>query len=187
MCLVKTLHIQKIQTMSNVLIPTSGDFSKRMENSPYWEATIGTLLSKAGLVSVHFPSDITDDDKSQSVDLKVGTENDYWNQTLRDLEVKGVSIGFKDCKSYPFDMMWTWSQFSYLNKWPGTDHSVIDFIKISMKTGAVVWVPRGTPIEMGHESFDKTRGTFFKVVGVHKKYLKSFEDFILDVKNPYLS
>lgn len=172
----------------------SQSFRDRADSAAFYEAWVGAVLSRAGLYTLHHPFQIDGKDHSQSWDLDVSFSHPgtlhYDSRDVRSLrsssvpvEVKSLSLTFLNTDSYPFDHVLICSQSSWLRKWPGTGTVQRDFLLVSRPTGAIVWIPKGTPVTLGHPVHDKQRNETYKAVKTNKGYLRPLSDFVEAIKD----
>lgn len=168
----------------------SKSFLDRADSAAFYEAWVGSVLSRAGLFTVHHPFDTASNrDHGQSWDLDVGLFHPntlhYNNGDVRSLrspltpvEVKSLSLTFLNTDSYPFEDVLVCSQGSWLRKWPSQNTIQRDFLLVSRPTGSIVWVPKGTPVTLGHEVHDRQRNELYKAVKTTKPHLRQLADFV---------
>ena len=169
----------------------SKSFADRADSACFWEAWVGAVLGRAGLYILHHPF-VADggDYHALSWDLDVNScnmfggcgEGCYKSDGEIPVECKSLSLFFTRAEDYPNEPLFVCSQNSWMNKWTGKDRTQRDFLFISRQTGAIVWLPVGTPVTLGHDAFDSSRGNTYKVVVTEKKYLKELGDFVEYVK-----
>jgi hypothetical protein len=165
----------------------SKSFLDRADSAAFYEAWVGAVLARAGLYTLHHPF-VADggDYHGQSWDLEaynVTPEEYYWctsPPSCRRVEVecKSLSLTFYNTDTYPFDDVLVCSQNSWLRKWPGKDTTQRDFLLISRPTGSVLWLPVSSPVVLGVEVTDRTRGETYKAVQAQKTSLKDLADFV---------
>jgi hypothetical protein len=167
--------------------PVSESFKSRADSAAYWEAWVGAVLSRAGLVTLHHPFKYDDGkDHSKTWDLDVGHFTGKYGAPLlrsRAVEVKSLSLKFSGTEDYPYDEVLLCSQNSFLKKWPGVDYTMRDFLLVSTHTGAIVWIPTMTQVHFGKEVLDRTRNELYKAVTVIRPQLRPLQDFIESVTN----
>ena len=174
----------------------SKSFQDRSDSAAFFEAWVGATLSRAGLYTLHHPF-VCDGGSyhGHSWDLDVFAAEP---QTLRltqstdnppntplgvgvRVEIKSLSLNFLNAEQYPYPDVLVCSQNSWLRKWPGANVTKRAFLMVSKPTGAIVYLPEGSPVEMGVEVTDKTRNEVYKAVKTSKKNLRSLQDFIEEV------
>lgn len=166
------------------MYPVSQSFRDRAPKAAFAEAWVGACLTRAGFYVVLHPWVIDGKDHSQSFDLTVLNEapvNAYYPGCTPEpkeveVEVKGLSLTFHNLDSYPFNDVLVCSFNNFRKKYPGKDKTGRDFFLLSMPTGAIVWVPKGTPIFI-KEVLDSTRNELYKAVACNREDLRSFQDF----------
>lgn len=165
----------------------SDSFRGRADAAAYWEAWVGAVLSRAGLYTEHYPFYITDGpggiDYSQTWDLNVANEPvAHAGFGSVQVEVKSVNLEFTSVRNYPRPDVMVCSQNSFLRKWPGRGTVGRDFLFVSRITGNVVWLPKDSPISVGHVTHDRTRNEVYKTVHARRSDLRDLVDFIEEVK-----
>ncbi len=186
------------------------DFSGRLSQGAFWEAWVGAVLSRCGLTTVHHPAVIGGErDHSLSHDLTIfnnlgtfASESCLTRKRFREgmkrggsaedaspsvpgtteLEVKSSSLTFTSPNDYPMPTALVCAQDSWMNKWPGKETVQRDFLLVSRVTGHLVWVPKGTLVQMNHPVHDRNRNYSYKCVVVDKEQLRPFKDFVKHVK-----
>lgn len=167
----------------------SQSFIDRADSAAFYEAWVGATLSRAGLYTLHHPFKIDGKDHGQTWDLDVGayppslvySDHKQPVEDMTPVEVKSVNLSFHDRHSYPFEMLLICSQNSWQRKWPGRDKTQRDFLFVSRKTGAILWLPKGVCVELGVEVVDMGRSEVYKAVRTHKGYLRPLADFVEEV------
>jgi len=161
----------------------SKSFLDRADSAAFYEAWVGAVLARAGLYTVHQPF-VADggDYHGQSFDLVVVPYEpcaSYYDVPSRaTVECKSLSLTFYNTDTYPFDDVLVCSQNSWLRKWPGKDKTQRDFLLISRPTGSVVWLPVSSPVVLGVDVVDRTRGEAYKAVQAQKTSLRDLADFV---------
>lgn len=166
----------------------SKSFQDRADSAAFYEAWVAAVLSRAGLYTLHHPFKIDGQDHSQSWDLDVGIHHPetlhYDHVDVRSLrsslipvEVKSLSLTFLNPDTYPFNDVLVCSQSSWMRKWPGKGTTQRDFLLVSRPTGSIIWIPKNTPVTLGHEVHDKSRNELYKAVKTTKGYLRPLADF----------
>lgn len=155
----------------------SQSFLERMDEAAFWETYVSTLLSRAGLYVLHYPTDIDPngpDAHGDSIDLEVYPHaGSLWHGTP--VEVK--SVNFMD----PVNPILC-SQNNYLKKHGKACDLRTDFLFVLRKTGQVLWLPQGSELTFGHDQLDSTRNELYKVVKFRSKDLRSVGDFVTAMK-----
>ena len=162
----------------------SKSFLDRADSAAFYEAWVGAVLARAGLYTLHHPF-VADggDYHGQTWDLDVHPREPYgdydgcinWKASV---ECKSLSLTFYNTDTYPFDDVLVCSQNSWLKKWPGKDKTQRDFLLISRPTGSVVWLPVSSPVVLGVDVVDRTRGEAYKAVQAQKTSLRDLADFV---------
>ncbi|MDD5374460.1 hypothetical protein [Acidithiobacillus sp.] len=156
----------------------SDSFRGRADAAAYWEAWTGAVLSRAGLYTEHYPFHISEGpggiDYSQTWDLNVSKRGGPYTE----VEVKSVNLTFTSVQDYPMRDVMVCSQNSFLRKWPGKAAIGRDFLFVSRITGNIVWLPKHSPISVGHETYDRERGETYKTVHARKADLRDLSDFL---------
>lgn len=160
-------------------LTVSESFKKRADSAAFYEAWVGAVLSRAGLYTVHYPFTIATDHTSiatygHSWDLDVGGDL----SSFITVDVKSLSQTFRTPTDYPFKEVIVCSQANFIKKWPGASHTGRDFLFVSRETGAILWLPIGSPVELGHEVHDKSRNELYKAVKADQYRLKDLTAFI---------
>ncbi len=175
----------KEQSMNEFDSPLPGlksqSFRDRADAAAFWEAWTGAVLTRCGLYVLLNPWAINAQDNSKSFDLGVSSIHPQEMSDAagpRPLEVKSLNLGFKDPASYPYDTVLVCSQSNFLKKWPGSDQLGRDFMLVSRQTGHLVWVPDGTKVNLGHETFDRTRSERLLSATVPKTALRTLSEYV---------
>lgn len=169
----------------------SPSFRKRADEAAFFEAWVGCVLARAGLYTLHHPF-VADggDYHAHTWDLDVSAyppltfdnvDVKRSSSSFRQVEVKSLSLTFTGPIDYPYNRPLVCSQNSWLKKWPGKHTTQRDFLFVSKTTGAIVWLPVGSPVELGCEVTDSTRGETYKVAKTWDQYLRPLQDFIEDI------
>ncbi len=157
----------------------SDSFRGRADGAAYWEAWVAAVLSRAGLYTIHYPFEIDGREHGQSCDLTVSTDG-RWSGVQ--VEVKSLNHTFCSSSDYRYDSVMVCSQNNFLRKWPGASKTGRDFLFVSRITGNIIWLPIDSPITVGHETFDSTRGESYKTVHAKKTDLRELCDFVEAVR-----
>ena len=166
-------------------------FQKRADEAAFWEAWTGMTLTRSGLWVVQHPFDTTENtgkppsDYSQTWDLDVASywpdiPDTYWHRLS--VEVKSRTMAYHSVQTYPKPTAFVCSLYSWNKKWPGKSFTQRDFLFVSTKTGAIVWLPKGSPVEFGNEVFDGEKKQLYKIVITQKANLRELADFVDYVK-----
>ncbi len=109
-----------------------------------------------------------------------------WSESIDpvQVEIKSLSLSFNGPSDYPFTSLLVCSQKNFLKKWPGWSKTGRDFLFVSTQTGAIVWLPRGTKVELGCEVLDKTRNELYKAVRAPRMNLRSLDEFVSHIHDP---
>ncbi len=157
-------------------------FAGRADRAAFWEAWVGAVLSRAGLYTLHHPFTLTSETGKSNADYAHSFDLDVWvepqNELSTEVEVKSLNLTFNNSLNYPYESLMVCSQSSWLKKWPGKDKVQRDFLFVSRATGAIVWLPVGSPVTMGHETVDSKRGETYKTVQAKSSDLKELCDFV---------
>jgi hypothetical protein len=157
----------------------SESFMSRADSAAFWEAWVGACVSRMGLYTLHHPFAIDGKEHGESWDLDVH-ESDMSRPTK--VEVKSQRQEFTCPSDFcPRDFI-VCSQNNFMRKWPGASSIRSDFLFVSTVTGCIVWLPKGSEVSFGHETYDKQRGELFKTVKTSANNLKSFKEFCQHVK-----
>jgi hypothetical protein len=170
----------------------SPSFRKRADGAALYEAWVGAVLARAGLYTLHHPFVADGGDyhgltwdldvsaypplTSENVDVKRSSSS------FTPVEVKSLSVEFTGPNDYPYNRPLVCSQNSWLKKWPGKDKTQRDFLFVSKPTGAIVWLPVGSPVELGCDVTDGNRGETYKVAKTWRHYLRPLYDFVEEVR-----
>jgi hypothetical protein len=157
----------------------SESFKARANEAAYWEAWVGSVLSRAGLYTLHHPFPANGGDYPLSWDLDVGVTG--MEGDMHPVEVKAVSLSFHNAGDYPFEEALICSHNSWEKKWPGDSWTRRDFLFVSNKTGSILWLPTGTEVGT-RKQLDKVRNETYLVKHTSKKNLKELYEFVEAVK-----
>ncbi len=172
--------------------PVSESFKARADTGAFWEAWVGTVLARAGLYTLHYPLEVDDKDHSLSHDLDVfGLHPDTlipcmgWDsgkeQAPIEVEIKSRNLTFTSVQDYPFEFCNVCSWSNFRKKYPASDKVGRDFLFVSQVTGAILWLPKGTRIEVT-EGWDGERQESFKLVQAPASSLRPLQEFVELVK-----
>lgn len=157
----------------------SESFKARANEAAYWEAWVGSVLSRAGLYTLHHPFPADGGDYPLSWDLDVGVTG--LEGDMHPVEVKSVSISFHNAEDYPFDDALVCSHNSWEKKWPQSIYTKRDFLFVSNKTGSILWLPKFKEVST-KKQLDKVRGETYLVKYTSKKNLKELYEFVETIK-----
>ncbi len=170
-----------------VSLAASKSFRSRANSACFYEAWVGSVLSRAGLYTTHLPwGDFSPEaavSQAEAFDLHISYPTGLIDL---DVEVKSVNTTFTSPADYPYDSVIVCSQNSFLKKWPGKSRVGRDFIYVSRDTGSMVWLPKNSAVTLGHETFDPTRNELYKVARAKKSQLKDLQSFVDYVKDKAL-
>lgn len=165
--------------------PVSESFKARADTGAFWEAWVATVLSRAGLYTLHYPFEVDGKDHSLSHDLDVWSGNSLspYRDMLdaHEVEIKSRSLTFNTTDDYPFEYVNVCSFSNFRKKWPGKDSIGRDFLMVSQLTGAILWLPKGTRIEIS-DGWDGERQESFKLVQAPSSGLRPLQEFVELVK-----
>lgn len=163
-----------------MLSGVSNSFRSRADSAAFWEAWVAAVLTRSGLYVTCMPWEIDGKDHGQSYDLEVRGGDII--SLIHKVEVKSVNLTFHNTLDYPFENALVCSQSSFLKKWSGKDSVGRDFLIVSRVTGNVLWIPKGTKVELGVEVHDSTRNETYKAVQTSAKNLRELHEFVQKVK-----
>jgi len=162
----------------------SPGFLKRFDEGAFWESYVATVLSRNGLYVLHEPTHLgetVDKNKSYSCDLQVSM--DPMLEVSIPVEVKSKNLRFGDSfADYPDADIKVCSQKWFLKNWPGYDCTGRDFLFVSTKTNSILWLPQGTKVQLGVESFDKYYGYTETWATARADQLQPLSSFVAMVK-----
>ncbi len=163
----------------------SESFARRADSACFYEAWVASVLARAGLWTIHHPFTLAKSSESfaamgQSWDLDVSKNQPGPILSLPgvSVEVKSLSNSFHNPSDYPYQSVLVCSQKSFIKKWPGRDRIGRDFLFASRDTGAILWLPKGSPVTLGNEVYDKGRGELYLTVTSDKSLLLGLSHFI---------
>lgn len=161
----------------------SESFKLRADSAAFWEAWVGSVLSRAGLYSTHHPFVVSQSTAAiqaheNTWDLDVSSEHPQkFGMDVR-VEVKSLSHAFRTTTDYPYPTVLVCSQNNFIKKWPGSRVTGRDFLFVSRETGAILWLPSGSEVTMGQDTYDKSRNELYKTVTSYKSDLRGLSDFV---------
>lgn len=165
----------------------SESFRQRADGAAFMEAWVGAMLSRSGLTTVHHPFTLASETGNplsfyaHTHDLDVSVDGKVYTP----LEVKSSNLSFHDVFNYPHLGVLVCSDASFRKKWPGKENTQRDFLFASRVTGAIIWLPKGTPT-LVKEQKDKTRNEVYACRAAHKGSLQGFASFVSYIKGePY--
>jgi hypothetical protein len=164
----------------------SESFKSRQDESAFWEAWVGACLTRQGLFASLNPTATgLEYYNPRSADI------DTWcrdNGLAVQVEVKSVKRFFTCPADYQdryenhgkvfLGNMGTWNA-----RHPSRITTLFDYLIVSKLTGCLVWLPADSKVELGVDEYDFSRNEVFKAVYGSKHDLKSFEEFVDNVKN----
>jgi len=138
----------------------SGSFRNRADSAAFYEAWVGMVLSRAGLYTLHHPFTVAENSAdiasyAHTWDLDVMADPEL--ESSVPCEVKSVNLPFTGAADYPYTDVLVCSQKSWENKWPGEVKTQRDFLFVSRLTGAILWLPVGSEVSLGHKVHDSSR------------------------------
>lgn len=172
-------------------ISLSANFRDRADSAAFYEAWVGAVLARAGLYTLHHPFTLASSredvgEYANTWDLDVG---DSLYPSIRPelnhavpVEVKSVNLTFHTNADYPHQDVLVCSQASWERKWV-SDKTKRNFLFVSRPTGAILWLPEGTPVTMNNLVTDHTRNQTYKVVKAAKSGLGPLDAFVRMVKD----
>lgn len=162
-------------------------FKERADSAAFWEAWVGAVLARNGLYTLHYPFTVAENwqevaEHYLTWDLEVGPYHPVEDQLgyYRKVEVKSLNTEFYGPGDYPYPDLMVCSQKSWDRKWgeTATDRTVRDFLFVSRATGAIVWLPVGSPVTLNVPSVDREREQYYNGVRSSPKYLKDLQAFV---------
>lgn len=162
--------------------PKNFSFHNRADIGAFWEAWVGAVLARAGLFTIHYPFIVDGKDHSTTWDLEVLDGHPAYCTKPTTVEVKSRDVLFTCPEDYPFEAVNVCSLNSFQAKWPGSDKLGRDFLLVSQRTGAVLWLPEGSRIEVS-EAWDGEQQRQFKIVQCPDTALRTLADFVEKVKD----
>lgn len=157
----------------------SPSFKARANEAAYWEAWVGAVLARAGLFTLHHPFKADgQENHALSWDLDVSAKSPDLLGTEKVLvEVKSLNLTFNRPDDYPFPTVLVCSHNSWERKWPGSEKTMRDFLLVSRATGAIIWIPIGSPVKTVTIT-DTTRKETYKAKQTKIHYLMDLIDFV---------
>ena len=169
----------------------SESFKRRADSAAFFEAYVAAKLSRAGLWVLHHPFTLASEtgrdrlSYAQSVDLEVtGTQQDMsdYPESRIDVEVKSSGVTFEDTPyTYPKLNILVCSKLSWDRKWGSSPFLERDFLFVSRKTGAILWLPRGAHCVEALVT-DRTRNESYVAMEATKHSLRPLSEFVEEVK-----
>jgi hypothetical protein len=162
----------------------SASYCARMNEASFWETWVATVLSRAGLFTVHWPSLVDGGTEHlDSWDLGVAHKNPF---DYRKVEVKAFNIPFNSAENIRRPLFLS-SQVAWDRKGLGAEnhtgnHTLREWLIVSKITGMVVWVPKGSPVVTHVPQHDMSRDERFLGVTVDGKYVRSLDRFVEEVR-----
>lgn len=171
----------------------SSNFRERADSAAFFEAWVGAVLARAGLYTVHHPFTLAKDPDdiatyAETWDLDVSADDPKdmadWSTGTRvyPVEVKSSNLTFHNVDTYPFDDLLVCSQNSWEKKWVKAARTMRDFLFVSRQTGAILWLPKGSGVTLGHDVYDRTRNQTYKAVRAESCSLLPLDAFVSWVK-----
>lgn len=157
-------------------------FRDRADGAAFMEAWVGMVLSRNGLHVTLFPFTYNDGkDHTHTWDIDVSKTSPRLNSCLpHAVEVKSTShyfTGEADFQDFSGpNTVFISSKSAYIGKYYGNPNTPRNWLITSKKSGAVVWVPSGTPV-LYTEILDPQRGPF-QAACVSKGKLRSLVEFV---------
>lgn len=163
----------------------SESFKARADSAAFYEAWVGAILARQGLTTTHYPFTLADETGRTLHSYAASHDLDVYDEEVlqtAEVEVKSVNLPFTTPDDYPFSGVLVCSQKSFLSKWEGESHIGSHFLMVSRTTGAILWLPQGSKVELGVDVLDKSRNELYKAVRAEKEQLRSLEQFVAHVK-----
>lgn len=163
----------------------SESFKRRADSAAFFEAYVAARLTRLGLYVMLNPVTIAKpgEDLSEyhrSVDLTV------YPPGLGGIpvEVKSQNLTFADDPiSYPKEKPLVCSESSWNHKNPTPSVKTrYDQLYVSRTTGAILWLPKDSPVELGVDVYDSKRGELYRAVATRRELLQPvgvFADVVL--------
>ena len=158
-------------------------FKRRIDSSAFFEAFVGAQLTRCGLHVHLFPATLAKEIGvslsyyANTYDLEVSADGSLFTP----VEVKSSSMTFSYPNSYPHLGVLVCSEASWNKKWPGKTDTQRDFLLVSRASGGIVWLPKGSTAKVVPIK-DKTRNETYGCFATHKSSLKSFSEFVGNIK-----
>jgi hypothetical protein len=157
----------------------SESFKSRADTAAFWEAWVAACLTRAELEVLLLPLTIAKtDEEFQSYQKRVGDILvGIPGHPKRSVEVKSASRNFVTAKDVP-ERMLLCSDASHRRK-TNAEHntSYAHFLMVSTVTGAIIWVPKGTPTEVTVVT-DSSRNETYKCRTVARADVRELSDFV---------
>jgi len=163
----------------------SDNFKKRADSAAFFEAWAATKLTRLGLFVNMGPFTIWKPGEDiepylKAVDLVVWTTDSSHGTPV---EVKSQNLSFSNVSDYPMERPLVCSQASWVRKTvPPSSVTVTDQLYVSRVTGEALWLPSGSPVELGVRVFDKDRNESYLAVSTWKRHMRPLTDFASSVK-----
>jgi hypothetical protein len=161
------------------MIP-SKSFSDRANEAAFWEAWVGSVLTRNGLTVTLHPFTVAATEEEvrshhHTFDLTV-----YGKTSVHEVEVKSLSRRFdSDPESWGESKYATLcSQSSYVRKWGMQLLLRRHFLFVSRPTGDILWVPRGVQVTLGATITDASRNETYNIAQVFTRDLRKLSDFV---------
>jgi hypothetical protein len=160
----------------------SESFKRRADSAAFWEAWVGSVLSRAGLYTLHHPFTIAKNytevrEHGQTWDLEAWCEN----RNPVKIEVKSVNLTFLGPVSHPHEDVNLCSKKSFDRKgW--ADVLGRDFLIVSRATGSIVWMPDGSEVSFS-DTFDSDRKEKFTICTAKRSSMQDLHAFVEKVKS----
>jgi hypothetical protein len=171
-------------------------FQSRADPAAFWEAWVAAVLKRRGLYVVQHPFQTTEElgkpaeHWAHTWDLDVAIDwpdapATYWARLPA--EVKSQSLQFLKPRDYPErddagKGMLVCSQNSWVKKWGHKNHVQRDFLFVSMRSGAVLWLPTGSPVTLGVKTVDRTRNEHYLTVRTSPSLLRTVDEYVASVR-----
>lgn len=172
--------VSKAKTVGTRKNYISESFKQRADSSAFFEAWVGAKLSRSNLYTLHHPFTLAAETGNplsfyaNTWDLDVGNDR----LCLMAVEVKSVNLSFTSPSDYPHKGVLVCSDANWKKKWPGENFTQRDFLMVSRLTGAIIWLPKGTPTGITPVT-DKTRGETYDCRFAESVHMKPLSNFIM--------
>ena len=157
----------------------NSSFRKRADSACFYEAWVGAVLARAGLCTTHMPFTVakTEDEVSSYAGTWDLVVYEPGKIRMTQVEVKSTNRSFDTPGNYPHDPVLVCSKSSFLNKWPGSSVTGRDFLFVSRETGAILWLPKRSPVEP-YWTYDKSRDHKYETMASKRSNLRDLMAFI---------